>query len=80
MTLQKSIENYILDEGVTDNEDEARSMSIQIMRHMDFTFFWEQVDQGISEIKSTQRVDSSDEGARSIMRSDRMNEQAMDED
>ena len=80
MTLQKSIESYILDEGVTDNEDEARSMSIQIMRHMDFTFFWEQVDQGISEIKSTQHVDSGDEGARSILRSDRMVEQAMDED
>ncbi len=29
---------------------------------------------------NTQHVDSSDEGARSIMRSDRMNEQAMDED
>ena len=80
MTLQKSIENYILDEGATDNEDEARSMSIQIMRHMDFTFFWEQVDQGISEIKSTQHVENSDEGARSILRSDRMVEQAMDED
>tara|TARA_R110000824_G_scaffold61882_2_gene164206 strand:- start:604 stop:846 length:243 start_codon:yes stop_codon:yes gene_type:complete len=80
MTLQKSIESYILDEGVTDNEDEARSMSIQIMRHMDFTFFWEQVDQGISEIKSTQHVENSGEGAESIMRSDRMAEQAMDED
>ena len=29
---------------------------------------------------NTQHIDSSDEGARSIMRSDRMNEQAMDED
>ena len=29
---------------------------------------------------NTQHIDSSDEGARSIMRSDRMSEQAMDED